>query len=345
MALNRDYKYIAVLVPRHSHASPMICESRVATDAEVRQALINNDKAYISQDVDEPGVTYYRHEGDKFVETKLSTFTRFGDLPPRKVVVKECSWEDDVDASTIYTLNRTTREYEVEQYITTDKYGIKRYHKIVNGDEVLHRLDGPAVVDASTSSCSWYVDGYRQSINDQPSIVTADAHMWHHKGKLHRTTGPAYIDLINNDQHWFVEDHRQSIDDKPSIISYNTQSWHHKGDYHRTTGPAIVYENGSELWYKDGKLHRDNGLAVTIKDDKTGLNFYMGKYINGELKGEMIFNRDLYHKMRNDGTFSTYFYRLYEDDTSGTNKDDTSGTNKDDTNKDDTSDSSLKDSI
>jgi hypothetical protein len=31
---------------------------------------------------------------------------------------------------------------------------------------------------------------------------------------------------------------------------------------HRLDGPAIVYDDGSELWYKNSKLHRLDGPAI-----------------------------------------------------------------------------------
>ena len=34
-----------------------------------------------------------------------------------------------------------------------------------------------------------------------------------------------------------------------------------KGQYHRTDGPAVIYNNGTKVWYKDGKKHRINGPA------------------------------------------------------------------------------------
>lgn len=50
--------------------------------------------------------------------------------------------------------------------------------------------------------------------------------------------------------------------------------------YHRIGGPAAIFEDGSENWYKNGKLHREDGPAIVRPKDKNmfGDNIY---FING----------------------------------------------------------------
>jgi hypothetical protein len=39
--------------------------------------------------------------------------------------------------------------------------------------------------------------------------------------------------------------------------------------FHRKNGPSILYENGGEVWYLDGNLHREFGLpALTLQKNK-----------------------------------------------------------------------------
>jgi len=56
-----------------------------------------------------------------------------------------------------------------------------------------------------------------------------------------------------------------------------TQSWYINGKLHREDGPAIIWGNctqdgnlrpiaGRHDWYKEGKLHRDNGPAIIWAD-------------------------------------------------------------------------------
>ena len=77
-------------------------------------------------------------------------------------------------------------------------------------------------------------------------------------GILHREDGPARI--------------RSDL----SVIE-----WYIDGRRHRVGGPAIVYSNGSEEWFKNGKPHRDDGPAVILSS--SGLKEW---YINGLLHRE-----------------------------------------------------------
>ena len=54
----------------------------------------------------------------------------------------------------------------------------------------------------------------------------------------------------------------------PIISSTGTQSWYKDGKLHRENGPAVILTNGSQFWYKDGKLHRENGPAIIYSDGK-----------------------------------------------------------------------------
>ena len=40
------------------------------------------------------------------------------------------------------------------------------------------------------------------------------------------------------------------------------KEWYKDGKLHRDDGPAIECADGSKHWYKDGKLHRDDGPAI-----------------------------------------------------------------------------------
>ena len=61
------------------------------------------------------------------------------------------------------------------------------------------------------------------------------------------------------------------------IDQYGNQYWYNEHDQlHRTDGPAIVYANGSQLWYFNGKRHRLDGPAVIDPDGDQSW------YFNGE---------------------------------------------------------------
>jgi hypothetical protein len=62
----------------------------------------------------------------------------------------------------------------------------------------------------------------------------------------------------------------------PAYISrkYDIEIWYKDGRYHREDGPAITHKN-NKVWYYEGKLHRIGGPAI---DTKGGPKEY---YIHG----------------------------------------------------------------
>lgn len=41
-----------------------------------------------------------------------------------------------------------------------------------------------------------------------------------------------------------------------------TYKYYRNGKLHRDDGPAVIKPDGTQEWYKEGKLHRDDGPAV-----------------------------------------------------------------------------------
>ena len=59
-----------------------------------------------------------------------------------------------------------------------------------------------------------------------------------------------------------------------------TKRWYKNGKLHREDGPASEYANGDKYWYKNGKSHREDGPAVEIKNG-TYFEYYLdGKKLN-----------------------------------------------------------------
>ena len=46
------------------------------------------------------------------------------------------------------------------------------------------------------------------------------------------------------------------------IYPDGTQCWYLNGDLHREDGPAKIFLDGSQFWYLNDKLHREDGPAV-----------------------------------------------------------------------------------
>ena len=71
---------------------------------------------------------------------------------------------------------------------------------------------------------------------------------------------------INNEDIYLKEEDitGSKIEDNDKIVVYpdGTKVYFKDEKYHREDGPAIIYNNKCKLWYKDGKLHREDGPAI-----------------------------------------------------------------------------------
>lgn len=110
--------------------------------------------------------------------------------------------------------------------------------------------------------------------------------------------------FFRNDQWWFSFDKTatytnnllHSIDDKPALTFYGNnkniirEEWYNQGIPHRANDrPAVIEYYGeikknkmSELYYLNGKLHRENNPAKILYNDK-GEIFLYEHYVNGSL--------------------------------------------------------------
>ena len=75
-----------------------------------------------------------------------------------------------------------------------------------------------------------------------------------------------------------------SIEYKVIVNSHGSQSWYLNGKLHREDGPAIIYANGDQYWYLNGKLHREDGPAIIWAK---GAQYW---YLNSEELTEQEFN-------------------------------------------------------
>lgn len=48
------------------------------------------------------------------------------------------------------------------------------------------------------------------------------------------------------------------------ILNYGYKIEHRNGknQIHREDGPAVEYQNGTKMWYQNGRLHREDGPAI-----------------------------------------------------------------------------------
>ena len=45
-----------------------------------------------------------------------------------------------------------------------------------------------------------------------------------------------------------------------------TQEWYLDGQLHREDGPAVIHPSGYQAWYLNGQVHRDDGPAIISPD-------------------------------------------------------------------------------
>ena len=57
-----------------------------------------------------------------------------------------------------------------------------------------------------------------------------------------------------------------------------SQAWYLNGKMHREDGPAMIWADGAKAWYLNGKLHREDGPAVIRANESKSW------YLNGELQ-------------------------------------------------------------
>ena len=62
------------------------------------------------------------------------------------------------------------------------------------------------------------------------------------------------------------------------VNKYETKTWYKEGKLHREDGPAIEWADGLKYWFIEGKLHRLDGPAI---EDFNGYKeyYYLDKKI------------------------------------------------------------------
>jgi hypothetical protein len=86
------------------------------------------------------------------------------------------------------------------------------------------------------------------------------------------------------DHHIFIRPHGHIVDEHDG-----TQHWFKKGKLHRDgDSPAVIYADGSQYWFKEGKLHRDgDSPAVTRADGSQCWYKNEKKHRDGDLPAEI----------------------------------------------------------
>ena len=127
------------------------------------------------------------------------------------------------------------------------------------------------VVARYGSSIEVYVDGKRQTVNKQPSVLTAEKRFWEDtSGNTHREDDLPAIENENGDREWYKNGALHRDGDLPAKTTSTEQRWYKYGRPHRDDNkPAIVNTvTGVSEWFVGGRRHREDGPAWY--NEKTG---------------------------------------------------------------------------
>ena len=89
------------------------------------------------------------------------------------------------------------------------------------------------------------------------------------------------MQIENGDKVWCNKQGQYHRTDGPAIEWENgTKIWYVNGKCHRTDGPAVEYANGTKEWRINDQLHRTDGPAVEWADNKSKEWWVNGKQYN-----------------------------------------------------------------
>lgn len=111
---------------------------------------------------------------------------------------------------------------------------------------------------ATTESFAWTDEDGRFHCEDGPAVMTVTEFSWYLHGVKHRAGGPAYVKPRSS--RYMVKQPRK----EPFNAS---EMWFFEGRLHREDGPAITNEDFAYYWYHDGLLHRGNNLPAMVRSD------------------------------------------------------------------------------
>ena len=82
-----------------------------------------------------------------------------------------------------------------------------------------------------------------------------------------------------------------SYDDKPACRHGDgSEHWYKHGKLHRDNGPAIINPRRGEIWYQNGEMHRDDGPAIDYSQRGVRMWYHHGKL--HRLDGPAVINEN-----------------------------------------------------
>jgi antitoxin component YwqK of YwqJK toxin-antitoxin module len=94
-----------------------------------------------------------------------------------------------------------------------------------------------------------------------------------------------------------------------------TKKWYKNGKLHRDDGPAVTSPNGSEWWYRNGQSHRDGGPACTFY----GTSYWYHNNVLHRIGGPAVEDKDgpVKYYFVNGRKFTEEEYYMYVDQETG----------------------------
>lgn len=110
----------------------------------------------------------------------------------------------------------------------TGMLDVRKWYSAFNGEDLLHREDGPAAEFFKVGTMEWYCQGKLHRTDGPAQTFWNGTWAWWHNGQMHREDGPAYCTAAKQ------------------------LRWYQRGQLHRLDGPAIVYTDGESSWFVRG---------------------------------------------------------------------------------------------
>lgn len=104
---------------------------------------------------------------------------------------------------------------------------------------------------------------------------------------------PKPYNFTTDEGHYFsgVDGEMHSVNDEPAVIYKDgTKWWYRNGKIHRDNGPAVVWWNGVEEWWQNNERHREDGPALVYPSNPGIHPALRGKkqwWVNGKLIKEV----------------------------------------------------------
>lgn len=132
----------------------------------------------------------------------------------------------------------------------------------LNGQK--HREGSKPAMECDNGDKEWYENNELHRV-DGPAVINAKGKEWHQRGLFHRDDGPA-VDYVDGTQLWYQHQKPHRDGDEPALVYANgTKTWCKNGMYHREGDkPAVEHPDGGKEWYKHNKPHRDNDLPAVV---------------------------------------------------------------------------------